>query len=83
MPEKTEGRRRGQQKMRLLDVIIHSMDIGLSKLREIVKDRVAWHAAFMGSQRIGHNLVREQLNFGWKYEILSTEVDLNSASKDP
>ena len=42
---KIEGRRRrGQQKMRLLDVLIHSMDIGLSKLREIVKDRVAWHA---------------------------------------
>ena len=59
------------------------MDKNFSKLREIVKDRVAWHAAFMGSQRVGHNLVREQLNFGWKYEILSTEVDLNSASKDP
>ena len=59
------------------------MNMSLSKLRDIVKDRKARHAAFMGSQRVGHNLVREQLNFGWKYEILSTEVDLNSASKDP
>ena len=48
MPEKTEGRRRGQQKMRLLDVLIHSMDIGLSKLREIVKDREAGYAAVHG-----------------------------------
>ena len=43
---KTEGkRRRGQQRMRRLDSIIDSMDIYLSKLREIVKDRGAWGAA--------------------------------------
>ena len=44
MLRKVEGRRRGKQKIRWVDGIINSINISLSKLWEIVKDRETWHA---------------------------------------
>ena len=48
MLEKTEGERRGQQRMRCLDSNTDSMDMNLGKLWEMVRNREAWYAAIHG-----------------------------------
>jgi len=53
---KTEGKRRGQQRMRWLDSITDSINMNLSKLKEIVKDRVAWSVAVRRVAKSGTQL---------------------------
>ena len=68
--EKDEGRRRrGWQRMRWLDGITDWMDMGLSKLRKMVRNREAWHAAVHGVTKVGHNWAAEL-----KYINMSTYI---------
>ena len=56
MLENIEGtRRRGRQRMRRLEGITNAMDMNVGKLREMVRDREAWHATIHKVQKVGLN----------------------------
>ena len=89
---KIEGRRRRRcQRMRYLVGIADSMDMSLSKLWEIAKDREAWHATFHGVAKswtgLSHwtttTVMRHQLSLGWYISLLQTKAAGNTITLEP
>ena len=63
-------RRRGWQSMRCLNGVTKSMDMSLSKLREILKDREVWCSVVHGVTKVGHDLATEQQQSSLNYTVV-------------